>query len=370
MKRGEMKSSIQSSQKSQEYINYELPKIKKVYDDFTHGITDTNKDISLEDIQSTYLGKDGKVTQLLHSIKDQPSTKRAQFGKEVNLLKKYVTEQIKQFKQAQAKKYAESKVRQIDVTAPFDENTPLDKRPKLERGAGHKHPLLSEMEYISNIFNSMGFEVVESRQLDDEYHMFSSLNFPEGHPARDMWDTFWTDEGLTPPAHTSTMQNRLLKRGELPIRAVVYGRVFRNESTDASHEHTLHQLEGLYVDRNISFANMIGALHTFLEAYYETKLEYKMQSCYFPFTEPSAEVAISCPFCQKMGCPTCGGTGWIELLGCGMVHPNVLTEGGVDPKKYSGFAWGIGLDRLVMIKNRIEEVRKFHSGKLSFLEQF
>ena len=216
----------------------------------------------------------------------------------------------------------------------------------------------------------MGFSVEESRQLDDDYHMFTSLNFPPGHPARDNWDTFWTEEKLTPPAHTSTMQNRVLKEYDLPIRVVIPGRCFRNEATDASHEHTLHQVEGVYVDKNISLGDMLGTIKKYLEEYYETTLDIKLQPAYFPFTEPDLEFLISCPFCKKSGCGTCGNTGWMEIMGCGMIHPNVLREGGIDPDVYTGFAWGFGLDRLVMIKHAIEDIRGFHSGNIDFLEQF
>jgi phenylalanyl-tRNA synthetase alpha chain len=216
----------------------------------------------------------------------------------------------------------------------------------------------------------MGFTAVESREIDDDYHMFGSLNFPPGHPARDEYDTFVTDEGLLAPAHTSIMQNRVLKAGKPPIRAVIPGRVFRNEDLDARHEHTFYQLEGVYVDEGINAGHLIATLKTFLEAYYGQSLEVKTQPFYFPFTEPSFEFAVSCPFCQKKGCHVCSYTGWIELLGCGMIHPNVLKEGRIDPAKYSGFAWGMGIDRLVMMKYGIEDVRHFESANLKFLRQF
>ncbi|HWZ65838.1 MAG TPA: phenylalanine--tRNA ligase subunit alpha, partial [Patescibacteria group bacterium] len=196
------------------------------------------------------------------------------------------------------------------------------------------------------------------------------LNFPEGHPARDDYDTFMTEEGLIPPAHTSTMQNRVFKQFELPIRVVIPGRTFRNEDVDARHDHTFNQFEGVYVDKDINAGHLISVLQEFLQEYYGQKLETRMQPFYFPFTEPSFEFALSCPFCQKKGCSICSQEGWIELLGCGMIHPNVLKEGGIDPNKYTGFAWGGGIDRLAMMKHNIEDVRNFHSGKLDFLRQF
>ncbi len=211
----------------------------------------------------------------------------------------------------------------------------------------------------------MGFVAVESRQLDDDYHMFESLNFPEGHPARDDYDTFMTKEGLIAPAHTSTMQNRILRTyGPLlekgrPIAAVIPGRVFRNEDLDATHEHTFYQLEGVYVDKGVTAGHLVATLKTFLDEYFQEELEVRTQPFYFPFTEPSFEFAIKRP-----------GRDWMELIGCGMIHPNVLTMGGVDPKKYTGFAWGFGIDRLVMMKYGIEDVRHYESGKLDFLRQF
>ena len=233
-----------------------------------------------------------------------------------------------------------------------------------------------------DIFYRMGFTAVESRELDDDYHMFTSLNFPEGHPARDDYDTFMTEQTdkngqrLIAPAHTSTMQNRVLQQykagleqGE-PIAVVVPDRVFRNEDLDARHEHTFYQLEGVYVDKGVHAGMLIATLKTFLQEYYGKELEVKTQPFYFPFTEPSFEFALSCPFCDKKGCHICSQSGWIELLGCGMIHPNVLREAGIDPEVYTGFAWGCGIERLVMMKYGIEDVRHFESAKLEFLRQF
>jgi phenylalanyl-tRNA synthetase alpha chain len=228
----------------------------------------------------------------------------------------------------------------------------------------------------------MGFTAYESREIDDDFNMFGALNFPEGHPARDDYDTFTTTQkdkngkALIAPAHTSTMQNRVLKelkpklkQGE-PIAAVIPGRVFRNEDLDARHEHTFYQLEGIYVDKGVNVGNLIATLKTFLQEYYGKQLDVMTQPFYFPFTEPSFEFALSCPFCDKKGCSICSQTGWIELLGCGMIHPNVLKAAGIDPTEYTGFAWGGGIERLVMMKYSIEDIRHFESGKLDFLRQF
>lgn len=268
----------------------------------------------------------------------------------------------------------------IDVTAPFDVNATLPSLLPSEHGS--IHPLSAEIERLSEIFQRMGFVIEQSREIDDQYHMFDALNFPKGHPARDDYDTFLTNETdsdgepFVAPAHTSTMQNRILKKykpqlesGE-PIAAVVPDRVFRNEDLDARHEHTFYQVEGVYVARGTHAGMLIATLQTFLSEYYQKDIEIRTNPFYFPFTEPSFEMALSCPFCDKQGCKVCSFEGWIELLGCGMIHPNVLKAAGIDPNEYTGFAWGLGIDRLVMMKNGIEDVRHFHSAKLNFLKQF
>jgi phenylalanyl-tRNA synthetase alpha chain len=304
-----------------------------------------------------------ELLALYEQIKTLPPEQRASFGKDVNQLKQELEALVLESNDQDL-----APKEPIDVTAPFDINAP--KPSLLPAELGSKHPLMVELEKILDIFARMGFTAVESREIDDDYHMFGSLNFPIGHPARDDYDTFMTDEGLIAPAHTSTMQNRVLKANKPPIRVVIPGRTFRNEDLDARHEHTFYQLEGVYVDKGINTSHLIATLKAFLEEYYGQKLEVKTQPFYFPFTEPSFEFALSCPFCKKKGCQVCGQSGWIELLGCGMIHPNVLKEGGIDPTEYTGFAWGGGIDRLVMMKNDIEDIRHFESGNLKFLRQF
>lgn len=302
---------------------------------------------------------------------------RGAFGKEINQLKQELDALV-----AAHQEQAEA-LDPIDVTAPFDVNVAPQSRPTLlSVENGSKHPLMAELEKVLAIFYRMGFTAVESRQIDDDTHMFEMLNFPEGHPARDDYDTFMTvqtdanGKQLIAPAHTSTMQNRVLQQHKSnlkegrPIAAVIPGRVFRNEDLDARHEHTFYQLEGVYVDKNIHAGNLIATLKTFLQEYYQKELEVKTQPFYFPFTEPSFEFALSCPFCDKQGCSICGYAGWIELLGCGMINPNVLRMAGIDPEVYTGFAWGGGIERLVMMKYDIEDIRHFESGKLDFLRQF
>ena len=310
-----------------------------------------------------------ELRSLFDQLKVIDKKDRASFGKALNELKKELEDQVK------TKKSKVSDVEPIDVTAPWDINTKNDQKPRtLASEIGSQHPLMAELKTILDIYYRMGFTAVESRELDDDHHMFGSLNFPEGHPARDDYDTFMTDEGLIAPAHTSTMQNRVLKeyksnleKGE-PIAVVIPGRVFRNEDVDVTHEHTFYQLEGVYVGEGINVGNLIAVLQSFMSEYFGQELKTKLQPFYFPFTEPSFEFAIERPEALKKG--ESEADQWLELLGCGMIHPNVLKMAGIDPEKYSGFAWGGGIHRLVLLKYGIDDIRHFESGKLEFLRQF
>lgn len=318
-----------------------------------------------------------ELRALFDELKTLPPEQRGAFGKEANALRAELQELVNSGRDER------NALPPIDVTAPFDANLAAAEKPGLlPSGQGSRHPLMTELEAILDIFYRMGFTAVESREIDDDFHMFGSLNFPEDHPARDEYDTFVTvqkDKAGNPyiaPAHTSIMQNRILKahkddlkKGKA-IAAVIPGRVFRNEDLDARHEHTFYQLEGIYVDKGINAGNLLATFKTFLSEYYHQDIDVRSQPFYFPFTEPSFELSISCPFCQGQGCSVCGQSGWIELLGMGMIHPNVLRQGGVDPDEYTGFAWGCGIDRLVMMKYGIEDVRHFESGRLEFLRQF
>ena len=322
--------------------------------------------------------RDRRLRELYDQIKSLPSVERGPFGKQINELKQAIEQAIA----VRLEELEKVDLKPIDVTAPMDMNSPKPELLLSEQGT--IHPLSAEIERISEIFNRMGFVTEESREVDDQFHMFESLNFPKGHPARDDYDTFMTEETdsngdrLIAPAHTSTMQNRVLmkyrdnlEKGEA-IAAIVPDRVFRNEDLDARHEHTFYQVEGVYVSRRVNVGNLIATLQEFLQEYYGKKLDVRVNPFYFPFTEPSFEFALSCPFCEGKNpeCKVCSGEGWIELLGCGMIHPNVLRAAQIDPNEYTGFAFGCGIDRLVMMKYGIEDVRHFESGKLDFLEQF
>lgn len=302
---------------------------------------------------------------LYGAIATLPPEERGPYGKAVNELKQKVEAAVED----RENELETNDITPIDITAPWDVNTA---RPTLlPTQQGTQHPLTKEIENVVDIFTRMGFDAVESRQIDDDYHMFTSLNFPENHPARDGYDTFRTEEGFIPPAHTSTMQNRILRDGKAKleaggqIAAISYGRVFRNEDVDATHEHTFYQVEGVFVSETATLGDMLGTLRSFFETYYGQQLRIKTQPAYFPFVEPGLEFAIEKP--AALG----GKPGeWLEMLGCGMIHPNVLREAGIDPTKYQGFAWGGGVERLVMLKYGIEDLRHFESAKLQFLRKF
>lgn len=314
-----------------------------------------------------------ELKELYAKIPSLEASERAAFGQAINALHRELKAKV-------ANEVVDNEqLSSIDVTAPFDINASYPDLLPTEQGT--IHPLTQEIEQVVEIFGRMGFVAEESREIDDQFHMFESLNFPKGHPARDDYDTFMTVQTDTEgdpyiaPAHTSTMQNRVLKKyrenldaGEA-IAAIVPDRVFRNEDLDARHEHTFYQVEGVYVAKGVHAGMLVATLQKFLEEYYGQKLEVRVNPFYFPFTEPSFEFALSCPFCEN-GCTVCSQSKWIELLGCGMIHPNVLKAADIDPNEYTGFAFGCGIDRLVMMKHNIEDIRHFESAKLDFLRQF
>lgn len=306
-----------------------------------------------------------KINAKVGKIRELPVEERAEFGRKLNEERREVIARMEELERAML----DAEVEPIDVTAWSGINEPMPEFYAVEMGS--MHPLMTELDKVCEIYQLMGFDVEESRQLDDEYHMFDTLNFPKEHPARDGYDTFRTEEGLIPPAHTSTMQHRVLKKYKAQldegksIAVVVPGRVFRNEDVDATHEHTFYQCEGVYVSEDCNMGQMLGILREFFENYYGQKLNIRTQPGYFPFTEPSLEFMIEKP--KSLG----GKKGdYLEMLGCGMIHPNVLEAAGIDARKYHGFAWGGGIDRLVMLKYGLPDVRYFESGNLNFLRKF
>jgi phenylalanyl-tRNA synthetase alpha chain len=312
--------------------------------------------------------KSVEFRNLYSVIATLPPNERAAYGNKVNDMKRAVELAVAN----RQNELEESSVTPIDVSAPMADSQTLPELLSTELGT--VHPLSKELETVIDIYTRMGFEALESRQIDDDEHMFATLNFPANHPARDGYDTFRTEEGFIPPAHTSTMQNRILKSGRAKlerdgmIACVSYGRVYRNEDVDATHEHTFYQCEGIFVSRDASLAQMIGTLTNFFETYYGQHLRIKTQPGYFPFVEPGLEFLIERP--QSLKKKKSAGEEWLEMLGCGMIHPNVLLAAGIDPNEYKGFAWGGGIDRLVMLKYGIDDVRHFEAGQLTFLRKF
>jgi phenylalanyl-tRNA synthetase alpha chain len=309
----------------------------------------------------TYTGKKSKLIGILKSLKDFDIDTRKEIGNKANTIRI----NIEQLLEKQERFLIDEKINKalkeevIDITQPGDSNY-----------IGSIHPISQTKFIVENIFNRMGFEVFEANEVDDDYHNFQTLNMPENHPARDSWDTFWTKDGHVCVPHTSSMQNRILKSSEPPIQAIVMGRSFRNESTDPRHEHTFNQVEGICVDKGINLGHMLGTLQTFFAEFFESNIEVKFTPDFFPFVEPGGMMSLTCFLCNGEGCNVCKKSGWLEVLGCGMIHPNVLNMAGIDHNVYSGFAWGFGLERLIMLKNNIEDVRHFHSGNLKFIRQF
>lgn len=316
------------------------------------------------------------MKQLYDHLRRSDASKKSELGKQVNGVRTSLMEAVDE----RENELSVVNLAPIDVTASMDVNS---KKPELLSAKnGTVHPISQEIAYMADILQRMGFHYYESREIDDSYHMFDALNFPKGHPARDDYDTFMTTEldsngdQFIAPAHTSTMQNRILRelkpnleKGEV-IAATSIDRVFRNEDLDARHEHTFYQHEGIYVSKDVEVGMLVTTLQTFLEDYFGKKIKVRINPFYFPFTEPSFEFSLTCPFCSESGCSICSQIGWIELLGCGMIHPNVLEDAGIDSKTYNGFAWGGGVERLIMMKHGVEDVRHFESGKLDFLKQF
>lgn len=324
-------------------------------------ITKVSSIDELRDFEIKYLGRKSNLGSILKGIKTLTKEEKAQVGRAGNEIKNKIISLIDtRRKEIEKKKFDEiAKNEWIDVTVPGNKPS-----------VGKLNPITQMLRRCEDIFEKMGFEVHIPYEIDDDYHNFESVNIPKGHPARDAWDTFWTEDEQILITHTSSMQNRIMKAGEPPIRAIVPGKCFRNEATDARHEHTFYQIEGIYIDKNVKLTDLLGTLQVFFNEFYNRKIEVKFMPDYFPFVEPGGQMALSCILCDGNGCDICKGSGWLEILGCGMVHPKVLEMAEIDPNVYTGFAWGFGLERLIMLKNNIEDIRHFHSGDLRFIRQF
>ncbi|MDD2745328.1 MAG: phenylalanine--tRNA ligase subunit alpha [Candidatus Gracilibacteria bacterium] len=312
--------------------------------------------------KNSIFGKNGELTEILKGVKDLSIEEKQTIGKATNDMKNSLAAAFDIRSQAIDAAEVEERLASeyTDVTFPI-----------ADTGIGHLHPLTQVIRQVEDSFTRMGFEIRESMEVTNEYKNFDAVNIPKSHPARDMQDTFWLEGiGNVLATHTSSMQNEIYKTHDLPIRVVIPGRVFRNEDVDATHENTFYQVEAIVVDKGISFANMKYTIRTMLSDIAGKEVKIRLRPSYYPFVEPGADVDFSCPFCDGTGCRICKGTGWIEFMGCGMIHPNVLREGGIDPMVYSGFAFGFGLNRLAMIKYGINDMRYFQNPNVAFLRQF
>lgn len=316
---------------------------------------------ALEQIRVSLFGKKGQLTELLKHLSTLTGEERAAMGQLVNHSKQTLLAEIKQrdaqLKQAQLQERLEQET--IDVTLPGRRVDTI----------GSLHPVTRLLERIEDLFHSIGFAVIEGPEVEDDYHNFAALNFSADHPARAMHDTFYFPDGRLLRTHTSPMQIRTLKQQAPPLRMITPGRVYRCDS-DNTHTPMFHQVEGLVVDEHCTFADLKGLLQDFFNALFECDLQFRFRPSYFPFTEPSAELDITCVLCSGKGCRVCKQTGWLEVLGCGMVHPNVLTMCGVDAERFTGFAFGMGVDRLAMLRYGIDDLRTFFENDLRFLRQF
>ena len=315
----------------------------------------------LNDARVAFLGKKGKLTAVLKGMKDVAAEERPVVGQMVNETREAIERILEETKRKlEAKAREEQLAREvIDVTLPAKKNS-----------LGHRHPNTIALEEVERIFIGMGYEVVEGPEIEYDLYNFEKLNIPANHPAKDEQDTFYINKDIVLRTQTSPVQARIMEQGKLPIRMIAPGRVFRSDEVDATHSPSFHQIEGLVVDKNITFADLKGTLEEFARELFGPETKTKFRPHHFPFTEPSAEVDVSCFKCGGKGCRFCKGSGWIEILGCGMVHPKVLSVCGIDPEVYSGFAFGIGLERLVMGRYNIDDIRLFTENDLRFLEQF
>jgi phenylalanyl-tRNA synthetase alpha chain len=311
----------------------------------------------LETVRNSFLGRKGQLNELLHGLKELSAKEKPRVGQMANQLK----QELQQLLAA-----AEQQVAKVVTTlTDFDPTLPGRHQP-----FGHLHPLTMIQRQLEDIFRQMGFKVLDGPEVESEYYNFTALNIPDDHPARDSQDTFWLKDGNLLRTHTSPVQVRALQKYGAPFRGVVPGKVFRYESTDASHDHTFHQMEGLMIDKNLSVANLIAVMKVLLQSIFQRDVQVRLRPGYFPFVEPGFELDLRCLICEGKGCSVCKQSGWVELIPCGMVHPEVLRQGGVDPNVYSGFAFGLGLSRLVMMKYGIDDIRLLLSSDIRFLQQF
>ncbi len=315
----------------------------------------------VEALRIKYLSKKGEISQLMADFRNVPAEQKREIGQAINELKNYATERINALREAAETANAAAEAAALDLT-----------RTPVPSPMGTRHPLSLVREEIVAIFRRLGFSIADGPEIEDDWHVFSALNFAEDHPARDMQDTFFisTSPEVVLRTHTSSVQTRVMEHAEPPIRIICPGRVYRNEAISARAHCFFHQLEALYVDRDVTFADLRQTLLYFAREMFGPETKIRLRPSYFPFTEPSAEMDISCNLCGGKGCSFCKHTGWVEILGCGMVDPNVLKSCGIDPEVYSGFALGMGIERIANLKYRVNDLRLFSENDARFLDEF
>ncbi|MBR6719735.1 MAG: phenylalanine--tRNA ligase subunit alpha [Clostridia bacterium] len=335
---------------------------------FAEALSKVNTMEELENLRVEYTGKKGYITGLMQEMKNLSPEEKKVFGQTVNVLKDEVNEKITEKREELKKKELEAELAKMPE---FDISMP----PTLKRGS--YHPITLVQRQCEEVFKSMGFAIEDYSEIVTDYECFEALNIPKDHPARDMQDTYYLENGQLLKSHTSAAQNAIYKKYKdalinegKPIKAIFPGRCFRNEATDACHENTFFQMEGVMVDKNISISNLIFFMKTMLSEVFQKDIKVRLRPGFFPFVEPGFELDISCLICGGEGCPSCKHSGWLELCPCGMIHPEVLKAGGIDPEEYTGFAFGLGLTRLAMMKYGIKDIRDLNSGSLKSLSQF
>ncbi|MBF8984178.1 phenylalanine--tRNA ligase subunit alpha [Lutibacter sp. B2] len=324
-------------------------------------IKDAHSMQELQEIRVKYLGKKGELTAALRGMKDLSNEERPKIGKIVNEVRANIENALET---------AMTEVKQKEKNIRLSNETIDVTMPGKEVEIGHKHPLTGVLDEIKNIFIGMGFKIAEGPEVETVYNNFDALNAPKNHPARGMSDTFYINDEILLRTQTSPVQIRTMKKAKPPIKVISPGRCFRYDTPDATHSPMFHQIEGLVIDKNITMSDLKGTLNLFAKQLFGENTKTKFRPHHFPFTEPSAEIDVTCFKCQGEGCRVCKGSGWIEILGAGMVHPNVLRECGIDPEEYSGFAFGMGLDRITMLKYGVEDIRLFFENDMRFIEQF
>ncbi len=336
-------------------------RLKKIMENASAQINETDSLEKLNEIKVALLGKKGELTEVLKGMKDVAPEERPQVGQIVNETRQAIEAMLENARTELSKKKRElqMKAEVIDVTLPAKKNN-----------VGHRHPNTIALEEVERIFVGMGYEVVEGPEVEYDYYNFEALNIPANHPAKDEQDTFYINDKILLRTQTSPVQVRQMEKGHLPIRMIAPGRVFRADEVDATHSPSFHQIEGMVIDKNITFADLKGTLQEFAKQLFGEDTKVKFRPHHFPFTEPSAEMDVTCFKCGGKGCRFCKGEGWIEILGCGMVHPKVLRMSGIDPEEYSGFAFGVGLERIALLKYEIDDMRLLYENDVRFLKQF